>query len=168
MASWEHDTDHGTCTHALAAVNGAVCEIGLDDAGAPILLGRLVRRQVKRPRRGTGRYHFNVGYEICCQHGDFLAWVTPHGEPGDTHVRRAENVRIIAEGEDDFTRLYGLRNDAESFNSQFKRSLLVDRAMSLGWRRQLLDAICYALLHNAINAHRARLALPQSDQQLAA
>ena len=36
-----------------------------------------------------------------------------------------------------------------------KRSLLVDRAMSLGGARQLLDVLCYALLHNAIAAHHA-------------
>jgi hypothetical protein len=27
--------------------------------------------------------------------------------------------------------------------------------MRLGWRRQLLDAICFALLSNAVVAHRA-------------
>ena len=85
----------------------------------------------------------------------FLAWVTPHGEPGDTDHRRADAVRVIAEGEPDFTRLYGLRNDAESFNSQLKRTLLVDRAMSLGGQRQLLDVLCYGLLHNAVNALHA-------------
>ncbi len=64
-------------------------------------------------------------------------------------------MRLIAEGEEDFARLYGIRNDAEAFNSAFKRSLLVNRAMSLGWRRQLLDATCFALLSNAVVAHRA-------------
>ena len=48
-----------------------------------------------------------------------------------------------------------LRNDAEPFNSQLKRTLLVDRAMSLGGRRQLLDVLCFAHLHNATNALRA-------------
>jgi hypothetical protein len=27
--------------------------------------------------------------------------------------------------------------------------------MSLGWRRQLVDAVCFALLSNAVVAHRA-------------
>jgi hypothetical protein len=31
----------------------------------------------------------------------------------------------------------------------------VNRAMSLGWRRQLLDVMCFALLSNAVVAHRA-------------
>ena len=55
----------------------------------------------------------------------------------------------------DFDRLYGLRNDSEAFNSQLKRTLLVDRAMSLGAHRQLLDVLCFALLNNTTNAYRA-------------
>lgn len=155
LGTWEHDTAAQACTHQLAAIDGAVHEIGLNDAGDPVVLSRLERKQVKRPRRSTGRFHFNVAYEVPCTDGAFLAWVTPHGEPGDPDHRRADAVRVIAEGEDDFTRLYGVRNDAEAFNSQVKRTLLVDRAMSLGGRRQLLDVLCYGLLNNAMNAHRA-------------
>lgn len=158
LGTWEHDTPQGPCTHQLAAVDGAVSEIGLDQEGKPVVLARLERRQVKRPRRASGRYHFNVAYEVPCPTDPFPAWVTPHGLAGDTDHKTADAVRVIAEGEPDFDRLYGLRNDAESWNAQLKRSLLVDRAMSLGGRRQLLDVLCFALLHNAINAHRAALA----------
>ncbi|MGZ4566918.1 MAG: hypothetical protein ACXVFZ_08820, partial [Blastococcus sp.] len=38
LGSWEHDTDGGPCTHTLAAVDGAVSEVGLDAEGAPVLL----------------------------------------------------------------------------------------------------------------------------------
>jgi hypothetical protein len=158
LGTWEHDTHAGACTHQLAAVDGAVHEIGLDEAGALAVIGRLDRKQVKRPRRSTGRYHFNVAYEVPCDHGAFLAWVTPHGHAGDPDHRRADAVRVIAEGEADFAHLYGVRNDAESFNSQLKRTLLVDRAMSLGGARQLLDVLCFGLLNNAMNEHRAQRA----------
>ena len=158
LGTWEHDTDGGACTHQLAALDGAVHEIGLDDTGTPTVVARLERKQVKRPRRSTGRYHFNVAYEVPCDHGAFLAWVTPHGEAGDTDHRRADAVRVIAEGDADFAQLYGVRNDAESFNSQLKRTLLVDRAMSLGGSRQLLDVLCFAVLNNATNVYRAQLA----------
>lgn len=153
LGIWEHDTDSGPCRHNLAAVDGAVTQIGLDESGTNSILHTLTRRQVKRTRRLHGGYHFNVAYEIPCPTGAFLAWVTPHGEPGDTDHRRADAVRVIAEGEPDFTRLYGLRNDAEAFNSHYKRTLHVDRAMSLGGRRQLLDVLCYGLLNNAITLH---------------
>ncbi len=138
-------TPHGPCTHQLAAVDGAVSEIGLDETGTPGRLGRLERRQVKRPRRATGRYHFNVAYEVPCPAGGFLAWVTPHAEPGDTEHRRADAVRVIAEGEPDFTGSTGSATTPKAFNSQLKRTLLVDRAMSLGGapptpRRPLLRA----------------------------
>jgi hypothetical protein len=155
LGTWEHDTDTGACTHTLAAVDGAIVEMALDDTGDPVIAHRLVRRQVKRPRRGNGNYHFSAAFTVPCPRGDFDAWITPHGEPGDPDARRAENVRLISEGEEDFARLYGIRNDAEAFNSAYKRSLLVNRAMSLGWRRQLLDATCFALLSNAVVAHRA-------------
>jgi hypothetical protein len=158
LGTWEHHTPDGTaCPHHLAAIDGAVHEVTLDDAGAPTPLTRLERRQVKRPRRSTGRYHFNVGYEVPCPAaGAFLAWVTPHAEPGDNEHRRADAVRVIPEGDTDFAVLYGLRNDSESFNSQLKRTLLVDRAMSLGAQRQLLDVLCFAVLNNTTNAYRAR------------
>jgi hypothetical protein len=162
LGVWEHDTDDGACTHTLAAVDGAIVEMTLDDTGDPVIAHRLVRRQVKRPRRGNGSFHFNAAFVVPCPRGHFDAWLTPHGEPGDPDARRAENVRLIAEGEEDFARLYGIRNDSEAFNSAFKRSLLVNRAMSLGWRRQLLDAICFALLSNAVVAHR----VIQSDATL--
>ena len=160
LGTWEHDTSAGACTHQLAAVDGAVSEISLDEAGAPVVRSRLERKQVKRPRRSTDRYHFNVAYEVPCPDGSFLAWVTPHGETGDPDHRRADAVRVIAEGEPDFTRLYGIRNDAEAFNSQLKRTLLIDRAMSLGGRRQLLDVLCYGLLNNAIASHHAASLAP--------
>jgi len=165
LGTWEHGEDAGRCQHLLAAVDGAVCETGLDEEGKPVVLHRLTRRQVKRPRRNSGRFHFNVGYEVPCERGSFLAWVTPHAEPGDADARRADAVRVIAEGEPDFDRLYGLRNDAESFNSQLKRTLLVDRAMSLGGRRQLLDVLCFGLLNNAVTHHATLSAV--SHQQVA-
>jgi hypothetical protein len=155
LGTWEHDTDAGPCTHHLAAVDGAVSEIGLDEAGRQVVLHRLERKQVKRPRRTSGRYHFNVAYEVPCPAGPFQAWVTPHALADETDHRRADAVRVIAEGEAEFATLYGLRNDAESFNAQLKRTLLVDRAMSLGGARQLLDVLCFAHVHNATNALRA-------------
>lgn len=165
LGAWEHDTSHTpggstTCTHQLGAVDGAVSEIALNEVGKAVILHRLERRQIKRPRRASGRYHFNVAYEVPCPQEPFTAWITPHALASETSHTRADAVRIIAEGEPDFDRLYGLRNDAESFNSEFKRTLIVDRAMSLGARRQLLDVLCYAILHNAINAARAQASAP--------
>ena len=156
LGVWEHDVAGEGCRHALAAVDGAVCEVALDHRARPVVLHRLIRRQVKRPRRSTGKYHFNAAFEVPCRHGSFLAWVSPHAETGDRSYRRPDAVRLIAPGESDFDHLYPIRNDAENANSELKRTLLVDRAMSLGWRRQLCDVLLWALLNNALTEHHHR------------
>jgi hypothetical protein len=155
LGTWEHHTTLGRCVHVLAAVNGAVSEIGLDETGDPLLLSQLARRQVKRPRRSDGRFHFSVGYEVPCAADPFWAWISPHSDRADEDARRAENVRIIAAADPDGQRLVGLRSDAEGHHYHFKRTLLVGRAMSLGWRRGLLDQHCFALLNNALVHHRS-------------
>jgi hypothetical protein len=152
LGTWTHDTPDGDCHHQLAAVDGAVSEVGLDDAGAPAVLARLVRRQVKRPRRSTGRFHFNVAYAIPCRYGEVLAWITPHSTAAEAGHRQADAVRVIAQGEPDFDRLYPRRSDAEALNRAYKATLPIDRATSLGRNRQLLDVLCFALLHNARTA----------------
>lgn len=155
LGTWEHHTLTGRCVHLLAAVNGALSEIGLDEAGDPILLAQLARRQVKRPRRANGQFHFSVGYEIPCAADPFWVWVSPHPDRPGGQAGRPENLRIIAATDPDGQRLVGLRSDAEGHHRQFKSTLLVGRAMSLGWRRGLLDHYCFALLNNALVRHRA-------------
>ena len=69
--------------------------------------------------------------------------------PGERHTT-PEHVRRIPPGDLDFACLYGMRNDAESFNSSFKCSLLVDRASGVGWCRQLFDTLGYVVLANSL------------------
>jgi hypothetical protein len=81
-------------------------------------------------------------------------WISPHADHPDKDAARAENVRIIAATDPDGQRIVGLRSDAEAHHYHYKRTLLVGRAMSLGWRRGLLDQYCFALLNNAVVRHR--------------
>ena len=164
LGTWEHHTSLGRCVHVLAAVNGAVSEIGLDEAGDPLLLGQLARRQVKRPRRSDGRFHFSIAYEVPCAADPFWAWISPHAGRVDQDARRAEHVRIIAAADPDGQRIVGLRSDAESHHYHFKRTLLIGRAMSLGWRRGLLDQYCFALLNNALVRQRALHGKPATSR----
>ncbi len=53
-----------------------------------------------------------------------------------------------------FKTLYGLRNDSEAINAAYKRTLIADRAATLGWRRQLLDLASWATLTNTLAWHR--------------
>lgn len=150
-----HDTETGACHHTLAAINGAVAEIDLDDTGDPVVRSTPQRTAVKRARRSDGRFHFNVGYRIDCPRAPFETWLSPHAKyPGDP---RPEALRVFPDGDPDALRLRGLRSDAESVHSGFKRTLITERAMSLGWRRGLIDYYAFAWYTNALAeaAHRA-------------
>jgi hypothetical protein len=143
-----HDISGTTCHHTLAAINGAVAEVDLDDTGDPVVTSMPRRGPIKRARRSTGAYHFNVAYRIECPHGEFDTWLSPHPQgPSDP---RPEALRTFPDGDPDTLRLRGLRSDAEAVHSQFKRTLLIGRAMSVGWRRGLLEYYCYAWYSNAL------------------
>lgn len=143
-----HSTETGPCHHMLAAINGAVVEIDLDDSGDPVVRAFLQRTAVKRARRATGQYYFNVGYRIDCPRGAYETWLSPHAkQPGDP---RPEALRVFPDGDADALRLRGLRSDAESVHSGFKRTLITERAMSLGWRRGLVDYFAFAWYSNAL------------------
>lgn len=149
-----HDTDFGPCLHQLAAIDGAVAQIDLDDAGDPVVVHWPSRGAVKRSRRSDGRYYFNVGYRIrCTAGGDFDTWLSPHARSG-SDPNRPHRLRVIHEHDPDWPGLYPLRSDAESVHSQFKRTLLIDRAVSLGWRRGLVDYYAFALMSNALTEYR--------------
>ena len=67
-----------------------------------------------------------------------------HGNTDDRArgLNRTENLRPIPTGDPDFTRLYPLRNDAESINRHLDDTLYLRRAHSLGHQRHLLNRDC--------------------------
>lgn len=161
-----HDVAVGPCRHALGTVGGRVVQLDLDDRGDPVVVATPRRGPIKRSRRANGEYHFNLGYDVQCPAGDFTVWLSPHGS--DEGASRPENLRAIPDGDPDSLRLRGLRSDAESFHANLKRTLLVDRAMSLGWRRGLVDTYAFAMLNNALTeavAQRGQLAGPGSRRR---
>ena len=149
-----HQLPTGPCVHQIAAAGGQIVEIDLDETGDPVIVRTLTRTAVKRSRRATGQYHFNVGFRLECPQEPFTTWLSPHAHAGGD-TRRPEQLRIISPGDPDATRIGGLRSDAESFHSHFKRTLIVDRAMSLGWRRGLVDIYCFCAYNNALTEYRA-------------
>lgn len=62
---------------------------------------------------------------------------------------REEYLRAIPQGDPDFDRLFGLREDAESGNAWLKSKLRDGRANTVSRRRQHLDLIGHQLLRNA-------------------
>lgn len=160
LGSYRHTTADGNeCTHTLHIDNGTVIDVALADDGTPVTVSTATRRQIKRFRRADGTWRFSLGVDITCRHGDFRLWLSPHAT--DTDRTLPEHLRLIPPDDPDFQVLYGLRNDSESFNSQYKRTLLVDRATSVGWERQLFDLLAFAVLENSrawAAAPRLRLA----------
>ena len=71
---------------------------------------------------------------------------------------RTENVRPIPPSDPDFPRLYGRRNDSESLNRSLEDTLFLGRAHSLGWRRQQVEMLGWALMVNAMTMARHRAA----------
>ena len=69
---------------------------------------------------------------------------------------RTENVRPIPPSDPDFPRLYGRRNDSESLNRSLEDTLFLGRAHSLGWRRQKVEMLGWALMVNALTMARHR------------
>jgi hypothetical protein len=136
-----------TCTHMLHIENGTVIDVGLADDGSPVTVATAHRQQVKRTRRADGSYRFSLCVTLPCRHGEIRLWLSPHATVDDPG--RPDHLRLLPPDDDDFAVLYGLRNDSESFNSQYKRTLLVDRATSVGWERQLFDILTFAILENS-------------------
>lgn len=153
LGNASHDLPTGPCQHQLATIAGQVVEVGLDEAGDPVVVSTLDRGQVKRVRRATGQFHFNVAYTLHCPIEPFTIWLSPHAGT-DPDSRRPENLRIIPASDPDAQRLQGIRSDAESFHSHYKRTLIADRAMSLGAHRGLVDLYCFALYNTALTEHR--------------
>ena len=71
---------------------------------------------------------------------------------------RTENVRPIPPSDPDFPRIYGRRNDSESLNRSLKDTLFLGRAHSLGWRRQQVEMLGWAVMVNALTMARHRAA----------
>ena len=147
----------GTCTHTLHVEDGTVVDVALADDGSPVTVATAVRRQVKRTPRSDGTYRFSLGIDVPCRHGDLRLWLSPHATDDDPGL--PDHLRLVPPAGPDFDRLYGLRNDSESFNSQYKRTLLVDRATSVGWERQLFDVLTFAVLENSRASIAAQVGL---------
>lgn len=171
LGQWEHTVGGRTCRHTLVAHAGAVHDTVLTDTGELVLSRPLERKQIRRyPRGRSGGWRFSLGVVVACPKQPFVAWVSPHPQPNEDGYGRPDQLRLIHENDQYFQTLYGLRNDAEAINSNYKRTLTADRASARGWRRQVLDLLSWGILTNTLAWHRhaphntepASLASPRS------
>ena len=91
-----------------------------------------------------------MGVTVPCPREPFVAWISPHRQPGERGAGRPDQLRLLPESDPYFQTLYGMRNDSESINSGYKRTLIADRAAARGWRRQVLDLTSWGILTNAL------------------
>jgi len=154
LGTWTHTTPRGRdCHHHLAAHHGDLHDTVTTDDGTLTLGPALHRPQLRRHRRADGTWRFNIAAVVPCRHGDFIAWVNPHPDAGDRNAGRTDQLRLLPESSPRFPGIYGLRNDSEAINAEFKRTFVADRAPALGWRRQLLAALAWAITNNARAHH---------------
>lgn len=151
LGQWSHNVRRRVCTHTLVAWNGSVHDATFDDGGTLVLSEPLARKQIRRYDRGAGNgWRFSLGVTVPCPREPFVAWISPHRQPGERGAGRPDQLRLLPESDSYFQTLYGKRNDSESINSSYKRTLLVDRAAARGWRRQVLDLMSWGLLMNSL------------------
>jgi hypothetical protein len=154
LGRWSHTVRGRLCEHTLVACNGSVHDSSLDDGGQLVLSEPLPRRQVRRYERGSDMgWRFTLGVEVPCPKNPFTAWISPHRQSDQRGFGRADQLRLLPESDPYFQTLYGLRNDSESINSAYKRTLVADRAAARGWRRQVLDLMSWAMLTNSLCWH---------------
>ncbi|MEX1046446.1 MAG: hypothetical protein WD757_03060 [Actinomycetota bacterium] len=120
----------------------------------------LVRKRTHRMRAANGLYRWYNDYRLPEHLGGGQITVRLHQDNEDRKRKfnRTENVRPIPPSDPDFPRLYGRRNDSESLNRGLEDTLFLGRAHSLGWRRQQVEMIGWALMVNALTLARHRAA----------
>ena len=129
--------------------------------------------RTKNSLRGKrGAYRAYVDYEIPEEAGGDTvrprANQTALDRAQNPPFNREEHFHAIAEGEEDFDRLYGRRADTESGNSILKRTLPWQRARSVGRRSQHLDLIAHQIVRNAVTVALWRKQLDNASASLGA
>jgi hypothetical protein len=149
----EHETNTGTCTHELWALDGAVVTV---PPGADVTLAATYVECLDCHWREDDDGHHLVGtLRVPCHHGVLrvemdYAGDRPTTRANGTPLALADWVRPIAEVSLADTGISGLRSDVESVFSWLKDLLPRGRAGSLDPEHFFLDVIGAGLLCNAI------------------
>ena len=119
----------------------------------------LLRVRTHRNASKNG-YRWYNDYRLPEHLGGGQITVRLHQDEDDRRRRfnRTEHVRPIPPSDPDFPRLYGRRNDSESLNRSLEDTLFLGRAHSLGWRRQQVEMLGWAVMVNALTMARHRAA----------
>ena len=151
--------DGSPVTVRLYSKGGAIGIMRPTEVGE-MLFTPLIRKRTHRMQAGSGLYRWYNDYRLPEHLGGNQITVRLHQDDEDRRRRfnRTENVRPIPPSDPDFPRLYGRRNDSESLNRSLEDTLFLGRAHSLGWRRQQVEMLGWALMVNALTMARHRAA----------
>ena len=128
-------------------VGGAPVETVIDVNGDRTFLPLEKRQRQLRPNRASCRLY--------CQyrtHDGAVLTIRYHRDKTDNQRKfnRAENLRPVPPGTDEYKRLYGRRNDTESANRQREDALWQKRATCYGRVRTFISSLAWAIGENAI------------------
>ena len=151
--------DGSPLTVRLFSEAGAIGVMRPTEAGE-LQFTPLVRKRTHRMKADSGLYRWYNDYRLPEHLGGGQITVRLHQNEDDRKRKfnRTENVRPIPPSDPDFPRLYGRRNDSESLNRALEDTLFLGRAHSLGWRRQQVEMLGWALMVNAITMARHKVA----------
>jgi hypothetical protein len=152
--------DGSSVTVRLFSKAGAIGIMRPTEAGE-LQFTPLVRKRTHRMKATrSGQYRWYNDYHLPEHLGGGQITVRLHQNDEDRGRRfnRTENVRAIPPSDPDFARLYARRNDSESLNRSLDDSMFLGRAHSLGWRRQQVEMLGWALTVNALTMARHRAA----------
>ena len=149
--------DGSTTTVRLFSKAGAIGILRPTEAGEAKFTP-LSRIRTHRMKAGSGLYRWYNDYRLPEHLGGGEVTVRLHQNEEDRKRKfnRTENVRPIPPSDPDFARLYGRRNDSESLNRALEDTMFLGRAHSLGWRRQQVEVLGWALMVNALTIARHR------------
>ena len=153
-------TDGSTVTVRLFSMAGAIGIMSPTEAGE-LEFSPLARKRTHRMKAAdSGLYRWYNDYRLPEDIGGGQITVRLHQNEADRKRKfnRTENVRPIPPSDPDFPRLYGRRNDSESLNRSLEDTLFLGRAHSLGWRRQQVEMLGWAVMVNALTMARHRAA----------
>ena len=151
--------DGSTFTVRLFSEAGAIGIMRPSEAG-DLQFMPLVRKRTHRMKAENGLYRWYNDYRLPEHLGGGQITVRLHQNEDDRRRKfnRTENLRPIPPSDPDFPRLYGRRNDSESLNRSLEDTLFLGRAHSLGWRRQQVEMLGWAVMVNVLTMARHRAA----------
>ena len=142
--------------HALYAAGGRLVE-SVITADGTIAFAPVRRRQTKRQKLSDGTFAFYARHTLSCHATgivhDWWEPLTPTKTDALHDFNRSDYLRVRPPDDPDYGRVYGMRADTESLNSQLERAFHNRRLPAWGQHNQTVIVLMAALAQNAWARH---------------